>query len=97
MTDLTIPAGMLTRALAIGALAALALAGCSGDSSGGEGADGAPLDLDGKTFTATEVTGWVPVTGTTIQLTFEDGRVSGQAGWSAVASKVATLCPPRSR
>ena len=71
---------MRGRALAVGALAALALSGCSGESSGGEGADGAPLDLDGRTFTATEVTGWVPITGTTIQLTFEDGRVSGQAG-----------------
>jgi heat shock protein HslJ len=71
---------MLTRALAVGALSALALAGCGSSADGPEGRSAEPLDLDGKTFTATEVTGWVPVTGTTIQLTFEDGRVSGQAG-----------------
>lgn len=71
---------VLGRALAVGALAALTLTGCGNDSESGEGAAGEPLDLDGKTFTATEVTGWVPVTGTTIQLTFEDGRVAGQAG-----------------
>lgn len=72
-------AGRLTRALAVGALSTLALTGCSGDG-GGDGSSGEPLDLEGKSFTATEVNGWVPVTGTTIGLTFEDGRVSGQAG-----------------
>lgn len=75
----TTTTGLLTRALAVCALSALALTGCSGDGDGESGA-GEPLDLEGKTFTATEVSGWVPVTGTTIELTFEDGRVAGQAG-----------------
>ncbi|MGA8047151.1 MAG: META domain-containing protein [Dermatophilaceae bacterium] len=76
-------AGRLTRALTVGAVCALALTGCGGDGDG-EGSPAEPLDLDGKSFTATEVTGWVPVTGTTIELTFEDGRVSGQAGCNTV-------------
>lgn len=57
-----------------------------GGSSGGNG-DGdagdprsAPLDLDGKTFTATQANGWVIVTDSTIQLTFDEGRISAQAG-----------------
>ncbi|KAB7745248.1 META domain-containing protein [Nostocoides sp. F2B08] len=75
----TTTGGLRRRALAVCALTALALAGCSG-GGGGDAESAEPLDLEGKTFTATEVTGWVPVTGTTIQLTFEDGRVAGQAG-----------------
>ena len=75
----TTTTGLLTRALAVCALSALALTACSGDGDG-EGGAGEPLDLEGKTFTATEVSGWVPVTGTTIELTFEDGRVAAQAG-----------------
>lgn len=75
----TTTTGLLTRALAVCALSTLALTACGGDGDG-EGGAGEPLDLEGKTFTATEISGWVPVTGTTIELTFEDGRVAGQAG-----------------
>lgn len=79
---------MFARTLAIGTLATLALAGCGGDGdgdgdAGSNGADPAAaesLDLDGKTFTATEVTGWVIVTDSTIKLTFDDGRISADAG-----------------
>lgn len=76
-------AARLTRALAVGALCTFALAGC-GDGGGGEGGSGEPLDLEGKSFTATEVNGWDPVSGTTIELAFEDGRVSGRAGCNTV-------------
>jgi heat shock protein HslJ len=47
----------------------LLLAGCSSD-----------LDLDGKAFTSTSVEGHDLVEGTSIQLTFEDGSMSANAG-----------------
>ena len=50
--------------------AALALGGCSGSSA----------DLDGRTYTSTEVRGHDLVEGSQVTLTFEDGRVSAQAG-----------------
>ena len=98
MTGAKTTRSRLTRAFAIGALATLALAGCGGNGdsdsdidgeSGGGEVDGTSsvvsLDLDGKTFTATETSGWVIVTGSTIQLTFDDGRVSAQAGCNTLS------------
>lgn len=83
MTHLTTSRRMFARTLAVGTLAALALTGCGagdGDAGSGDGSAGQSLDLDGKTFTATEVTGWVIVTDSTIKLTFNDGRISADAG-----------------
>lgn len=60
-----------SRAAALAAVAALALAGCSTDES---------MDLEGRTFTATEVRGHDLVEGSTVTLTFEDGQVSANAG-----------------
>jgi heat shock protein HslJ len=41
--------------------------------------DSAP-DLDGRSYTSTEVRGHDLVAGTTVTLTFEDGRISANAG-----------------
>lgn len=60
------------------ALAATLVSGCSSD--GGEGEGGESLDLDGRTFVAEEAHGRLLVTGTTVTLSFEDDRISAQAG-----------------
>lgn len=63
------------------ALAASLLTACSGDGDGGDGDGGTePLDLDGRTFVAEVAHGRLLVTGTNVTLSFEDGRVSAQAG-----------------
>ena len=62
------------------ALVTLLCSGC-GSATGAAGTRSAePLDLEGRSFTATEVNGWDLVPGTTVVLNFEDGRVAGQAG-----------------
>lgn len=58
-----------------------AVAACS---SGG----GAP-DLDGRSFTATEVRGHDLVEGSAIKLSFEDGRISAQAGCNTLVGGAA--------
>src|SRR5690606_8905588 len=61
-------------------LAATTLVGC-GDGGGGGDDDGErSLDLDGHSYTSTEVRGRTLVTGTTVTLSFEDDRISAQAG-----------------
>lgn len=59
------------------------LAGC-GSSTETDGGGAAPLDLAGRSFTSTEVTGRTLVTGTTITLTFEDNQISAQAGCNTI-------------
>jgi heat shock protein HslJ len=63
------------RWLLIAVVASLWLSGCG--RSGGPG--GTP-DLAGKTFTSTEVRGHQLVPGTSVTLSFEQGRVSAKAG-----------------
>lgn len=62
----------LSRSLVLVSLlgASLALGACGSESA----------DLAGKTFTSTEVRGHELVEGSTITLTFEDGRISANAG-----------------
>ncbi|MGM0384467.1 MAG: META domain-containing protein [Actinomycetota bacterium] len=59
----------MVRGAAVAAIAALALSGCSGSS-----------ELEGRTFTATEVRGHDLVEGSEMTITFEDGQVSANAG-----------------
>ena len=72
----TLPSGLRRTGIRSSILAlillgsVLALGGCSGDST----------DLDGRTYTSTEVRGHDLVAGSQVTLTFEDGRVSAQAG-----------------
>jgi heat shock protein HslJ len=63
----------------VGVVAGLALGGCA--SSGGSGTP----DLAGKTFSSTEVRGHQLVAGTSVSLTFEDGRVSAKAGCNTMS------------
>jgi heat shock protein HslJ len=56
-------------------VAGLLLGGCGSSS----GAGGTP-DLAGKTFTSTEVRGTELVSGSSVTLSFEDGRISANAG-----------------
>jgi heat shock protein HslJ len=56
-------------------VAALWLGGCGSSN----GAGGTP-DLNGKTFTSTEVRGQQLVAGSAVTLTFADGRISANAG-----------------
>lgn len=58
--------------LVIAGAAGLALAACT-DSA-------ASVDLEGRTFTSTDVTGHELVEGSAITLAFEDGQVSARAG-----------------
>jgi heat shock protein HslJ len=44
------------------------------------GCSGAAADLAGRSFTSTEVRGHDLVEGSTVRLTFEDGRISVQGG-----------------
>lgn len=53
------------------------LPGCSGD--------GGDPDLAGRTFISTEVRGHSLVEGTNVRLTFDDERVSAQAGCNTLA------------
>lgn len=53
----------------------LLLAGCSSGP-----------DLDGKTFTSTEVTGHDLVADSTIRLTFDDGNMSANAGCNTMSA-----------
>ncbi len=66
------------------ALAVTLVTGCSGDGNGGDGGDGgdgsANLDLGGRTFVSQEVFGRPLVTGTQVTLSFEDDRISAEAG-----------------
>ena len=59
----------------VGLVAGLVLGSC-GSSSG----SGGTPDLAGKTFTSTEVRGTELVSGSTVTLSFEAGRVSANAG-----------------
>lgn len=69
-------------------LMALALAACGDDGgdtvdAGSDGGDAAAVtldDLDGRAFDSTGSTGYEIVEGTTISLTFADGRISANAG-----------------
>ncbi len=78
-----------TVVVAIAAVAALALSACGSDGSdaardtdGDTGGDASPTadDLDGRAFESTDVTGYELVDGTTIALTFDDDRMSVNAG-----------------
>ena len=62
------------RAPAAIAVLSLALTGCAGGSA----------DLEGRTFTATEVRGHDLVEGSAITLAFEDGQVSANAGCNTI-------------
>lgn len=62
------------------ALATTLVSGCSDNGSGGGGEDGESLDLDGRTFVAEEAQGRLLVSGTSVTVSFEDDRVSAQAG-----------------
>ena len=62
------------RAPAVIAVLSLALTGCAGGSA----------DLEGRTFTATEVRGHDLVEGSAITLAFEDGQVSANAGCNTI-------------
>jgi heat shock protein HslJ len=66
----------ISRSLAVIALlgAGVTLAGCGSET----------VDLEGKSFTSTEVRGHDLVEGSTITLTFEDGRVSAQGGCNTI-------------
>lgn len=62
------------------ALVGTLLAGCS-DNGGGDGAgDESALDLNGRSFVSQEVHGRTLVTGTTVSLSFDDDRISAEAG-----------------
>jgi heat shock protein HslJ len=70
-------ASALTVTLAVGACAA---------GTGTAGTPGAtPATLDGRTFLATAITGRQPVAGTTIRITFTDGRIGVSAGCNSMA------------
>jgi heat shock protein HslJ len=60
-------------------LGASLLAAC-GDDDGDDAAPPSAADLDGRTFVATEVDGQELVEGTSISLSFEDERISVNAG-----------------
>lgn len=57
----------------------LALSGCSEDAA----------DLAGRSFTSTEVRGHDLVEGSTVTLTFTDGRISAQAGCNTLNGSAA--------
>jgi heat shock protein HslJ len=63
----------------------LALAACGNDTSGPTGEPAATLD--GRSFVGDQVTGHDLVAGTTVRLSFEDGRVRAQAGCNHLAGK----------
>jgi heat shock protein HslJ len=79
-------------ALALITLSALALAACGDDSDAPDaedtlpavGAAPAPADLSGRSFEATEVTGHELVEGSTIELFFDDDRLSARAGCNSM-------------
>lgn len=58
----------------------------SGPGATSPGAGVASEQLDGRTFTSTEVTGHELVEGTTVTLTFEDGRLGANAGCNTSSS-----------
>lgn len=58
----------------------------SGPGATSPGAGVASEQLDGRTFTSTEVTGRELVEGTTVTLTFEDGRLGANAGCNTSSS-----------
>lgn len=64
--------GQVRRTVALLAVlgAGLALGACGSDT----------VDLEGKSYTSTEVSGYDLVEGSEIILTFEDGRISAQGG-----------------
>lgn len=66
--------------LAASVLATLALAGCSSSEANPAGNQDGEASLDGKTFTATTVTGYELVADSDLVFSFEDGQVSVHAG-----------------
>lgn len=70
-----------TRTLGAGAMlagAALALSACGGDD--GDSSDVGASDLEGRTFLATTLQGATLVEGSSLTLTFADGRVAAAGG-----------------
>lgn len=59
-------------------LAALALAACGGDDEAGSAVDAS--DLEGRTYVATTIDGAALVDGSSLMLTFADGRVAVTGG-----------------
>lgn len=68
------------------ALAVTLVSGCSGDDGGG-GENGESQDLNGRTFVAEEAHGRLLVTGTNVTVSFEDDRVSAQAGCNTLSGE----------
>lgn len=64
--------------LLVAVVASLWLGGCG--SAGGSGTGSGSPDLNGKSFTSTEVRGRDLVAGTSVTLSFEEGRISAKAG-----------------
>ena len=87
------------------AAAALLLTACGSDDDGGSEA----FDLDGSTYTSTDVAGHDLVEGSTVTLSFDDGTMAVKAGcntqtatyqvsdgtlkWTAPASATRMACP----
>ncbi|MBA2952218.1 META domain-containing protein [Nocardioides sp. MAH-18] len=76
---------MITRihcfAVAVG-LAGVLLTGCGGDSDN----ETTAADLNGSTFTSTEVDGHDLVEGSKITLTFDDDKLSAEAGCNTMSA-----------
>lgn len=78
---------VVTPALAVGAACALLLlAACGTTGASPESRSVAPLDLDGRTFAASELAGREVVAGSSVRLTFDDGRVSVEAGCNTMSA-----------
>jgi heat shock protein HslJ len=77
-----IPVMQLARTrslLIVGLVASSALAACGGDDSSSGDAPTAD-DLEGRQFVATDIEGHTIVDGSEVVVSFEDGRISIQAG-----------------
>jgi heat shock protein HslJ len=74
-----------TLTVAMVGVAGLLLAACGDDSSN----ETTAADLNGSTFTSTEVDGYELVEGSTITLTFEDDNLSAQAGCNTMSAPYA--------
>lgn len=77
-----------------GAALLLVLAGCGDDDGDGDTAVGAGSgvtaeDLDGRTFTSTDVTGRDLVTGSEITISFTDGTIGVEAGCNSMSGSYA--------
>ncbi|WP_243058074.1 META domain-containing protein [Nocardioides sp. SR21] len=77
------------RGLVVTAALVLTLAACGSDSDSGSDTAEEPqqLELDGTTFTSTEVTGHELVPDTTISLAFEEGNLSANAGCNTMSAE----------